>query len=71
MSLSPEQEALLKAVRACWEVAPEQRLLQLLKNAIDRPEGKRLDKMRVFYFKDADLQERLEEQLQLWQKEDA
>jgi hypothetical protein len=67
MSLSPEQEALLKAVRECWEVAPEQRLLQLLKNAIDRPEGRRLDKARVFYYPDADLQERLEEQLKAWQ----
>lgn len=63
--LTGGQLALLEDVRRTWASAPELRLLQLLKNAIDRPEGKRLDKGRVFYYEDADLQERLAE----WRKE--
>jgi hypothetical protein len=59
--LTDAQEELLAEVRRAWAAAPEQRLLQLLKNAIDRPEGKRLDKARVFYYPDADLTERLRE----------
>lgn len=64
--LDPEQEALLAEVRRAWAACPELRLLQLLKNAIDEPEGKRLDKGRVFYYPDADLRERLREWLKKW-----
>lgn len=59
--LTDDQEELLAEVRRAWAASPELRLLQLLKNAIDRPEGRRLDKAQVFYYPDADLKERLQE----------
>lgn len=62
--LLPEQEELLAELRRAWAATPALRLLQLLKNAIDRPEGKRLDKARVFYYEDAALGERLREWVQ-------
>lgn len=66
--LAPDQEATLAAVRRAWAACPELRLLQLLKNAIDDPEGKRLSATRVFYYEDAALRERLREWLEKWGK---
>lgn len=64
--LRENQEALLAEVRRAWAASPELRLLQLLKNAIDTPEGKRLDATRVFYYEDDALRERLQEWLKKW-----